>query len=332
MGQLVVVGVVIEFLVLPQLAGEGRSLRTLLDVDSAWLLLALLAELASFAAFAAATRTLIPHEHRPPWRHVLRIDLATIGLNHSVPGGSAAGTALGLRLLNEEGVPVGEAALAKVAQGIGSSVILIVLMWIAVAIAIPVHGSSPIYLTASAVGLVVVLAAVASVVVLRHRRELAARILSAASRRLPFVADDAGGRIASRVSDQLELILSDPPRLAGTIVWTTANWLLDTAALWAALRAYGHAYDYDGLVVAFTLAKVAGWVPIVPGGLGVVEGVLIPSLLTFGGSRGTVVLGVITYRLMSYWLTIPLGALAYGGIAGRRWRRRRRGRRSRPLP
>ena len=96
--QLLVLGLIVEFLLIPQIAGLRTSLRTLVDVDSPWIALALISELASFATFAAVTRAMIPPLHRPPYQRVLRIDLATIGLNHSVPGGGAAGTALGLRL------------------------------------------------------------------------------------------------------------------------------------------------------------------------------------------------------------------------------------------
>jgi uncharacterized protein (TIRG00374 family) len=318
LAQLAVVGLVVEFLLLPQLAGAGSSLRTLLDVDSAWIIAALVAELGSLAAFAAATRAMIPASLRPTYRRVLRIDLATIGLNHSAPAGSAAGTALGLRLLREEGVPPSDAAFAKIAQGVGSAVLLVLLLWTALAVAIPLHGSSPVYVTGSVIGLVVVLAANVTIGILHHGRKAATRAFCAVTRRLPFLDDDVGARIATRIGRQLDLAFSDPARLTRAATWSTANWLLDATALWCCLRGYGHAYGYDGLMVSFALAQVGAWLPITPGGLGIVEGILIPTLLGFGGSRATVVVGVITYRLIAFWLTIPLGAAAYGGIVGRR--------------
>jgi hypothetical protein len=45
--------------------------------------------------------------------------------------------------------------------------------------------------------------------------------------------------------------------------------------------------------------------------LGIVEGVLVPTLVGFGSPRGIAILGVITYRLVNFWLPIPVGALAY---------------------
>lgn len=326
LGQLLVIGLVIEFVLLPQLAGVRGSLRTLLDIDSVWVVSALACELASFATFAAATRAMLPAAHRPPYLRVLRIDLATIGLNHAVPGGSAAGTALGMRLLAQEDVPAGDAAFAKVAQGVGASLLLVVLLWTAVAIAIPLHGSSPLYLASSAVGLAAVVLTTTTIVVFRHGRGLATSVFCRITRLLPFVADDAGERVAHMIGSHIDLAFSEPRRLLTSMSWAAANWLLDAAALWCCLRGYGHSYGYDGLMTSYALAQVAAWIPLTPGGLGIVEGVLVPTLLGFGGTRGTVVLGVITYRLMSYWLTIPLGTAAYGGIAGGRWWRRSRDR------
>jgi hypothetical protein len=69
--------------------------------------------------------------------------------------------------------------------------------------------------------------------------------------------------------------------------------------------------DVDGLIVAFGLANVLAAVPLTPGGLGVVEAVLTSALVGFGAPRGTAVLGVVVYRLVNFWLPIPVGGLSY---------------------
>ena len=56
-----------------------------------------------------------------------------------------------------------------------------------------------------------------------------------------------------------------------------------------------------------------GMVPITPGGLGVVEAGLTTWLLLSGVSADQAVVGTLLYRLASYWLPIPLGALAWAG-------------------
>lgn len=173
--QVLVLALVVEYLVLPQLAGARKSLHLLLDLENAWLVVAVVCETASLIAFAAATRAMITAAHRPSMWRVLRIDLSTIGLSHCVPGGAAAGTALGLRLLTDSNVPIGEAAFAKITQGVGSAIVLQALLWTGLAVAIPLHGNNPLYLIAAAAGLALLTLASAWLLLLRRGRPAARR-------------------------------------------------------------------------------------------------------------------------------------------------------------
>ena len=107
------------------------------------------------------------------------------------------------------------------------------------------------------------------------------------------------------------LLGADRPLLARAALWAMANWLLSAASLWVFVAAFGYRTDLDGLIVAFGLANVLAAIPLTPGGLGVVEAVLTSALVGFGAPRGTAVLGVVVYRLVNFWLPIPIGGLAY---------------------
>jgi hypothetical protein len=52
-------------------------------------------------------------------------------------------------------------------------------------------------------------------------------------------------------------------------------------------------------------------VPITPGGLGIVEGIYIPSLVGFGLTRNIATVGVLSYRIAQYWLPIVVGGGTY---------------------
>lgn len=312
--RIVAVVLVVEYLVLPQLAGSRDSLHLLLHIDSPWLALAAAAEVGSLVAFALGTRAMLPSQQRPsPWR-VFRIDLSTIALSHCVPAGGAAGTGLGLRLLKQAGVPVGDAAFGKVAQGVGSILVLLMLLWTALAVAIPLHGSSPLYLSVSAAGLVVFVIVSVGVLLVGRWRPAAARWLGRLTTALPRVADDSGERLVLRVGQQFDTVMADRRRLVAAVGFAAANWLLDATALWACVRVFGHTLGYPGLIVPYALGQAAGWVPLTPGGLGLVEGVIVPTIVGFGSPRSIAILGVILWRLLSFWLPIPLGAAAYGSL------------------
>jgi hypothetical protein len=308
---LLIAGVAAYFLA-PKFDSARRSVPALSHVDTPWLFVALVAELLSLLTFALGTRVLLPpNGHRPPLWRVIRIDLSTIALSHAVPAGSAAGTALGYRLLTTSAVPPVEAGFAKVSQSMLSGVILQLLLWTALAVSIPLHGSSPVYLAATVAGVVVVLVLVVlAVLLIRHAPALqrgVARLVD----RIPRASGEAAGRMVGAVAEQLRELLRSPRRMAWASVWATANWAFDALCLWCCLRAFGHAAAYDELMVSFGLASVLSSLPITPGGLGIVEGALVPTLVALGSPGTVALLGVLAWRLLNFWLPLPLGAAAY---------------------
>jgi uncharacterized protein (TIRG00374 family) len=121
-------------------------------------------------------------------------------------------------------------------------------------------------------------------------------------------------RLLASLASTLRRLTADPVFLRRSVGWAAANWLLEAAALWAFVRAFGHSLGPVGLIVAHGLASVAAALPITPGGLGIVEGVLVPVLVAFQTPRGIAVLGVVAFRLATFWLPIPIGFASYGRL------------------
>jgi uncharacterized protein (TIRG00374 family) len=48
-----------------------------------------------------------------------------------------------------------------------------------------------------------------------------------------------------------------------------------------------------------------------PGGLGAMEAALVAGLTGLGVAAGPAITGVLAYRLMSWWIPMPMGALAW---------------------
>ena len=78
--------------------------------------------------------------------------MSTKALANIVPGGSAAGSALGYRLLTLSGVAGPDAGFALATAGLGSAVVLNLIFWIALLVSIPLRGVNPLYVTAAIAG------------------------------------------------------------------------------------------------------------------------------------------------------------------------------------
>jgi uncharacterized protein (TIRG00374 family) len=308
---LLVLALVVEYLVLPQLAGARKNLHLLSQVNIFMLVLGILLEAGSLVAYACLTRAVLPRDERPGLPTVLRMQLSTLAVSHVVPGGTAAGAGLGYRLLTESGVSGTNTGFALATQSLGSAVVLNVLLWIGLVVSIPLRGVNPLYGTAAIVGAVLIAFFAAIVLLLTKGEDRAARILRAVARKLPFLDEHAVDGMVHDLSDRLRELWSNKRLMAAAVGWAAANWLLDAASLWVFVASFGHRVSPDALLVSYGLAQVLAAIPLTPGGLGVVEAVLTSALIGFGTPRGVAILGVVTYRLANFWLPIPAGAASY---------------------
>jgi len=306
-----VVAVVVEYLLVPQLAGTRNSWHLLLGADFVFLAAAAACEAASLLAYAALTRRLIPAHERPRYWRVLRIDLSTLAVSHVVPAGSAVGLGLGYQLLTDAGVTGVDAAAVKATQAVGSALVLNLMLWGALGASIALHGLSPVYGPVAIVGLVLMSSAVVLVAAMRTRARPIARWLGKVIGRLPRLDADKVEAAVITAVHYLRDFLSDPRQLRTTVGWAAANWLLDALALWCSVRAFGHALGPVGLLVPYGIANVLAALPITPAGLGIVEAFMIPALVGFSVPRGTAILGVLAWRGLNFLAPIPVGLAAY---------------------
>ena len=65
------------------------------------------------------------------------------------------------------------------------------------------------------------------------------------------------------------------------------------------------------VLLAYVVAAFLGMIPITPGGLGFVEAGLVGTLSLAGIGTDQALLATLVWRLASYWLPIPMGAVAY---------------------
>ena len=309
------------FTILPGVRNASRQLR---NVNPALLGLGLSLEMAALFAYTLLTRAALGAEaHNISRARLFRIQMSTKALSSIVPGGSAAGSAMGYRLMTLSGVNGPDAGFALATAGLGSAVVLNLIFWIALAVSIPIRGVNPGYATAAVAGIVLMLLASGIVFGLMEGQGRAERILRWAARHLRLSEDRTAAGVR-HVGARLEDLAGDRVLLSRVLGWAAANWILDAAALWVFLRAFGTSTDVDALIVAFGLVNVLAVIPITPGGLGIIDGGLPLALVGFGLTRATALLGVATYRLAQFFFPIVLGGLLYGSLRVGPWSIKRR--------
>ncbi|HWJ60992.1 MAG TPA: YbhN family protein [Acidimicrobiales bacterium] len=315
---------VFYYLVIPTLARSKDSAERLADLNPLWVLLAVGLEIASLICYTVLTRVTLPPEPRLSLFTIFRIQMSTKAVGNLVPGGSAAGSTLGYSLFTTAGVPPTAAGFTLATVGLGSAVVLNLILWITLLISIPMNGFRPAYVTAAIVGVLLLALAAGLVYLLIEGRDLAERVLRAIFRKLPYVEEETAARFVHQTADRIQDLAQQPELVRRGVLWATANWLLDAAALWVLLYAFGYTMNPINLIVAYGVTGVVASIPITPGGLGVVETALPSLLVTFGAPVGAAGFAVLAWRLVQFWMPIPLGGLSYASLKlGPLGRRRR---------
>ena len=305
----------------PSLLEVFSSWPQLADLDPTWIGVMLVFEAATFVCTWEVQRIAL---HTRRMFAVATSQLAGNAFGRVIPGGAAAQAALQYRMLARAGIPTSRAASGLTAVTVLMFATLLVLPVFALPVIIP--GGTPVadsLALAAWIGVgVFVLMFATGVVFFAWGKpiELVARgsqwILNGVRR-----SEEPTTDLPERLTAERDFIR----RTLGRRWWqalamATFRWGFDYFALVAALLAVGAQADPALVLLAYVAAQLLGMVPFTPGGLGFVEAGLTGALVLAGVSAGDAVIATLTYRLASFWLPLPFGALGYGLF---RWRFRR---------
>ncbi|MFQ5948953.1 MAG: lysylphosphatidylglycerol synthase transmembrane domain-containing protein, partial [Acidimicrobiia bacterium] len=254
-------------------------------------------------------------------------------ISNTLPAGSAVGIGVTYAIFSSWGHRASSIARAAIASGLWNILVKLALPAIALAILTMQGDWDPAMVTASLLGVAVLVVVIGLLVA------------ALSSERLAHKTGDAVGHLVSifRRPFRREPIrtwgdgLSSFRRESAALLRSRWHWVTLAAVvshlslfllLLLALRYVGVTSEMVGAAEAlgaFALVRLVTVLPITPGGLGVVEVGLTAGLVVAGGPEPLVVAAVIVYRALTYFLQIPLGAAAYVV-----WRRNRSWRDAQP--
>ncbi|HWN22103.1 MAG TPA: lysylphosphatidylglycerol synthase transmembrane domain-containing protein [Gaiellaceae bacterium] len=306
------VSLVSLYVLLPSLLEVFTSWRELFDLAPAWVAVALAAETLAFLAIWRLQRIALQSPSRLP---VALSQLGGNALGRIIPGGGAAAAALQFRMLLRAGFPGGRIASALT----GVSVLLFGTMLALPLLSLPaLLAGAPVergLIQAAVLGAgVFVLTLAGGVTVFVWDRplvvvgELAQTALNRTFRR---------GRHVSGLPDRLLgerdfLRTTFGKRWEAAVLASAGRWIFDYLALLACLRAVGAEPSPSLVLLAYVAGMFLSMIPLTPGGLGFVEAGLTGMLALAGVGAAPAAVATLAYRLISFWLPIPVGAVAYG--------------------
>jgi uncharacterized protein (TIRG00374 family) len=295
----------------PQLVEFFDAIPSLATIRSFWFVLMLLLEAASFACYWGLMR-ITTGERR--WSVVALAQLASTAFSRVVPGGAASGGAANYQMFTAAGAPRGRVATGVTAASLLSTAVLFVLPVFALPAIIAGAPISRGLLRGLEFGLVMAALIVAGGAgalftdgPVRWVGRAVQRVLN--RRRTPTRRRHD---LPDRLIEERDLIKST---LGGAwwqaLLFSAGNWLLDFAALVAAIVAVGAQPRPSLVLLAYVVAALLAVIPLTPGGLGFVEVGLVAMLGLAGVGAAEATTAVLAYRLVSFWLPIPAGLVSW---------------------
>jgi len=293
---------------------------SIVEVFSAWdrlgdfnplaLPVVLVLEAASFGCVWFLTAIAL---RRNQWDAIILSQLAGNAFSRVTPGGGATGTAVQTRMLADAGIPYTTALTALTVQSLLITAALVAMPVFVIPGVITGAALPDSLLQAAWLGAVVfvIMVAVGSLLLATRRpvRVLGdgvAWVVNHIRFRRPPI-EGLGERLLVERDEIRETMGSRWVEAVGAAV---GRWAFEYLVLLVTLYAIDAKPSPWPVLLAFVAASLLSMIPITPGGLGFVEAGLAATLATAGIGAQKALAATLLFRLVSFWLPLPVGAVA----------------------
>ena len=309
-GLLLLVTAASLYLLAPALLEVFGAFDQLDEINPLWFPAMIVLQTGSYACMWGIQRLAV-RAHR--WGPVITSQLASNAFGRVVPGGVAASGAVQYGMLVRAGVPPAAAASGMTASSLLLFGTLLALPVLAAPAIVGGAGVDPHLTKAALAGgvlFVLMVGVGAACAIWDGPLVVAGRAAQAVVNRIRRKHEPVRG-LPERLLAERDIIL----RVLGNQWWealllASGRWVLDYLTLIAALYAVGATPRASLVLLAFCAAQLLGTLPLTPGGLGFVEAGLTGTLALAGVGGGAALVATLAYRLVSFWLPLPAGAVA----------------------
>lgn len=286
---LIMLGLAVHFF-LPQIGEVPAAIGAVAHANLGWVSGSLLASALTYLVSALIFQAAVPR--RLPLRPFILAQVASSFTNRLAPG-AIGGLALAVRFLQKQGSSVVEAATAAAIARLGGAVSAIALTPVLLLLVrdTNLHVATPprgLAILLTVVGVLLLATGVLAVPKLRQRGRVIARDIASNVR-----AFATSGRVLRLLALSFALTLAYG------------------ACLYFAMLAVGVVPSIAHVLLISIAGESVGSAAPTPGGVGATEAALVSGLVIFGVPTAAAIAGVLVYRVMSFWLPIVPGFLAF---------------------
>ncbi len=118
-------------------------------------------------------------------------------------------------------------------------------------------------------------------------------------------------RLCNEMHANYVILREKLPQLRGPFFYSSLANITELATIYVVYIAYGHFVNPGAIIIAYALANFAGLVAVLPGGIGVYEGLMTAVLVSAGVPAGLAISVTVMYRVLNLALSLPVGYFFY---------------------
>jgi uncharacterized protein (TIRG00374 family) len=304
------------YFLFPKLVGFGDALGKLDDADPVWIGVAVGFNVLAYATYIALFKAVVGGDAlRLKWIETYEINMAGVAASLLFSAGGAGGVALTYWALRKAGMArrdVARRMVAFVSLHYAFYPLALIVFGLLLRTGV-VNGEDSVELTivpAAAAGLLLILGVLVALIPPDLERRVARYTDNEKAH--SFVASAAKFPATLAEGFRFALSLFAHPKRGGlALIGAAGFWAASIGVLWASFHALGVHVPLAVVVQGYFLGMVANLFPLAPAGVGAVDAGMIGAFVLFGLPEETVFPAILVFRLISFWMPIPPGVVAF---------------------
>ena len=304
------------YFLFPKIAGFGDALGKLDDANPIWIGVAIGFNVLAYATYIALFKAVVSGDAlRLTWTETYEINMAGVAATLLFSAGGAGGVALTYWALRKAGMArrdVGRRMVAFVSLHYAFYPLALIVCGLLLRTGL-VSGEDSVELTivpAAVAGLLIAIGFLIALIPSDLERRLAPYANGEKAR--SFVRSAA--KIPTTIAEGFRFALglfAHPSRGGLALIGAAGFWAFSIAVLWASFHALGVKVPLAVVIQGYFLGMVANLFPLAPAGVGAVDAGMIGAFVLFGIPEETVFPAILVFRLISFWMPIPPGVVAF---------------------
>lgn len=277
------------------------------QIDYFWLILALISQTGQYLGDGWLSKTLLKMIGIPmSFVNTVRIASLNVFAAHLLPVGQAGAIATIYYFYKKLGVKDHHYIFLSLSWSSITSFTLFMILTVAL-VSLPRLPNLPLHVPDAVIVFLAVLTLI-SIPIVTGRKHLWPRVSNYVKKLSIYKGFIDFGK---NISYYRKSILSNKILLVQAFIAAFIYYLTNVATLIFSFLTFGSLPDLSVITVAYALSLIAGLISLAPGGIGATEATMVLIFLQFNVDPTLTIAATLLFRLISFWLPIPAGAISY---------------------